>query len=80
MTQYHSVNGKLSNLEFRKMEICNKNATDITLRLSSKIIGANETNSPHNLLLKDMHVLSLCKPFVNNSSVNVKLSKLDYPK
>ena len=39
------------------------------------MIGKNKTNFPHNLLLTDRQVSSICKAFANNLSVNVKLSK-----
>ena len=34
-----------------------------------------KTNIPHNLLLADTQVLTLCKNFANNLSANIKLSK-----
>ena len=39
------------------------------------MIGSNETNFPHELLLTDRQVLSLRKSFTNNSSADIKLSK-----
>ena len=39
------------------------------------MIDSNKTNFPHNLLLTDRQVSSICKAFANNLSVNVKLSK-----
>ena len=39
------------------------------------MIGNNETNFPHKLLLTDRQVLSLRKSFTNNSSADIKLSK-----
>ena len=39
------------------------------------MIGNNKNNFPHNLLLTDRQVSSICKAFANNLSVNVKLSK-----
>ena len=39
------------------------------------MIGNNKTNFPHNLLLTDRQVSSICKAFANNLSVNVELSK-----
>ena len=47
------------------MKSTRKNATDITLRLSSNMIGANKVNSPHNFLLTDIQVSSLGKAFAN---------------
>ena len=37
------------------------------------MVGNNETNFPHSLLLTDRHVLTLCKFFTKKSMVNVKL-------
>ena len=39
------------------------------------MIGNNETNFPHELLLTDRQVLGLRKSFENNSSADIKLSK-----
>ena len=52
-------------------------ATEVTLKLSSNIIGDSndEINFPHKLLLTDRQVSKLRKAFVNNSSTNEKLSK-----
>ena len=37
------------------------------------MIGNNETNFPHELLLTDRQVSSICKSFANNSSFDIKL-------
>ena len=50
------------------------------LRLSSNMIGNNETNFPHELLLTDRQVSSLRKSFANNSSADIKLSKTQLSK
>ena len=71
MTQYDSVNVKLSNSKLNKLKSAVKNATATTLRLSSNITGTNETNFLHNLLLIDRQVLSLGRVFPNKSFVNV---------
>ena len=39
------------------------------------MVGKNETNFLHSLLLTDRHVLILCKLFTKKSMVNVKLLK-----
>ena len=44
------------------------------------MIGNNETNFPHELLLTDRQVSNLCKSFVNNSSADIKLSKTQLSK
>ena len=75
MTQYNSLNVKLSNSQLNKLKSAIKNETEVVLRLSSNIIGDNETNFPHKLLLTDRQVSSLRKSFANNSSGDIKLSK-----
>ena len=39
------------------------------------MIGDNETDFPHNLLLTNRQVANLRKSFTNNSSTDIKLSK-----
>ena len=53
MTQYNSLNVKLSNSQLNKLKSTIKNETDVILRLSSNMIGNadDETNFPHKLLL-----------------------------
>ena len=75
MTQYNSLNVKLSNSQLNKFKSAMKNETKVVLRLSSNIIGDNEINFPHKLLLTNRQVLNLRKAFVNNSSIDIKLSK-----
>ena len=80
MTQYNSLNVKLSNSQLNKLKSAIKNETEVVLRLSSNMIGNNETNFPHELLLTDRQVSSLCKSFANNSSADIKLSKTQLSK
>ena len=77
MTQYNSLNVKLSNSQLNKLKSGKKNGIDVTLNLSSNVAGDSndETNFPHKLLLTDTQVLRLHKAFANNSSTNKKLSK-----
>ena len=53
MTQYSSLNVKLSNSQLSKLKSAIKNETDVVLRLSSNMIGNSDdnTNFPHELLL-----------------------------
>ena len=44
------------------------------------MIGNNETNFPHKLLLTEKQVSSLRKSFANNSSADIKLSKTQLSK
>ena len=75
MTQYNSLNIKLSNSQLNKFKSTIKNETEVFLRLSSNIIGDNETNFPHKLLLTNRQVSNLRQSSANNSSTDVKLSK-----
>ena len=51
MTQYKSLNKKLSNLQLNKLKSTIKNETEVVLRLSSNIIGNSndKSNFPHEL-------------------------------
>ena len=80
MTQYNSLNVKLSNSQLNKLKSAIKNETEVVLRLSSNIIGDNETNFPHELLLTNRQVSNLRKSFANNSSADIKLSKTQLSK
>ena len=82
MTQYNSLNVKLSNSQLNKLKSALKNGTDVVLRLSSNMVvnSKNETNFPHELVLTNRHVLSLRKAFANHTSVDIKLSKAQLTK
>ena len=73
MRQYNSLNVKLSNSQFNKFKSAKKDETEVILRLSSYIIGDNETDSLHKLLLTNRQVANLRKAFANNSSIDIKL-------
>ena len=77
-----SFNVELSNSKLNKLKTGIKNGTEVTLNLSSNVIGDSndETNFPHKLLLTDRQVSKLCKAFANNSSANIKLSKTQISK
>ena len=82
MTQYNSLNVKLSNSQLNKLKSSIKNKTEAVLRLSPTMIGNSddETNFPHKLLLTDRQVSHLCNAFSNNSSTDIKLSKTQLSK
>ena len=80
MTQYNSLNVKLSNSQLNKFNSVIKNETGIVLRLSSNMIGANETNFPHKFLLTNRQVSNLRKAFANDLSPDIKLSKTQLSK
>ena len=75
ITQYNSLNVKLSNSQLNKLKSSVKNETDVVLRLSSNVIGDNESNFSHKLLLTNRQVANLRKAFANYLSTDVKLSK-----
>ena len=72
MIHYNSLNVKLSNSQLDKLKSAVKNETEVVLRLSSDMIGNNETNFSHELLLTDRQVSSIRKSFANNSSADIK--------
>ena len=77
MTQYNTLNVKLSNSQLNKLISAIKDGTEVTLSLSSNFIGNsnNETNFLHKLLLTNTQVLKIRETFANGSSANVKFSK-----
>ena len=75
MTQYNSLNVKLSNSQLNKLKCAIKNEAEVVLRWSSNMIGDNENNVPHKLLLINRQVSNLRKAFTNKSSTVIKLSK-----
>ena len=79
MTQYSSLNVKLSNSQLNKLKSAIKNETEVVLRLSSNMIGDNETDFPHKLLT-NRQVSNLRKAFANHSSADIKLSKTQLSK
>ena len=76
MTQYNSLNLKLSNSQLSKLKSAIKNETDVVLRLSSNMIGNSDdnTNLPHELLLTNRPVANLRKAFAKNTSADIMLS------
>ena len=82
MTQYDTLNIKLSNLQLNKLKSAMKNGTEVTLNLLSNLIGNSndETNFPHKLLLTDTQVSKISKAFANGSSANIKFSKTQLSK
>ena len=80
MTQYNSWNVKLSNSQLNKLKSAIKKESEVVLGLPSNMIGNNETNFRHELLLTDRQVSNLRKSFTNNSSADIKLSKTQLSK
>ena len=82
MTQYNSLNVKLSNSQLNKLKSSIKNETDVVLRVSSNMAGNSNdnTNFPHELLLTNRQVANIRKAFANHSSIDIKLSKTQLSK
>ena len=77
MTQYNSLNVKLSNSQLNRLKSAIKNKIEVVLRLSPNMIGESndEANFPRELLLTDRQVSATRKAFSNNSSADIKFSK-----
>ena len=75
MTQYNTLNVKLSNSQLNTLKSTIKNGTEETLNHSSNLIGSSndENNFLHTLILPNTHVSKICKAFANGSSANIKL-------
>ena len=82
MTQYNSLNVKLSNLQLNRLKLAIKNEIEVVLRLSPNIIGDSngKTNFPYELLLTGKQVSTIRKAFTNNSSTDIKFSKTQLSK
>ena len=82
MTQYKSLNVKLSNSQLNKLKSAIKNETKVVLRLSSNMTGDSndETNFPVKLMLTDRQVSNIRKDFADHSSIDIKLSKTQLSK
>ena len=82
MTQYNSLNVKLSNSQLNKLKSARKNETDVILRLSSNMIGNSddEANFPHKLLLTNKQVANIRKALANHTSTDIKFSKAQLTK
>ena len=80
MTEYNTLNVKLSNSQINKLKSGIKKGTELTLNLSSNVAGRSndETNFPHKLSVTDTQVSRLCKTFASGSSANIKFQKINY--
>ena len=72
MTQYNSLNVKLSNSQLNKLKSSIKNETDVVLRISSSMVGNSNDNINflHELLLTNRQVANIRKAFANHSSTD----------
>ena len=82
MTQYNSLNVKLSNSQLNKLKSSIKNETDVVLRISSNLVSNSNdnTNFPHALLLTNRQVANIRKAFAKNASTDIELSKTQLSK
>ena len=82
MTQYNSLNIKLSNSQLNKLKSSIKNETDVVLRISSNMVSNSNdnTNFLNELLLTNRQVANIRKAFANHSSIDIKLSKTQLSK
>ena len=82
MTQYNSLNVKLSNSQLSKLKSAIKNENDVVLRISSNMVGNSNdnTNFSHELLLTNRQVANIRKAFTKNTSTDIKLSKTQLSK
>ena len=78
MTQYNSLNVKLSNPQLNKLKSAIKNKTEVVLRLSSNMIGDDKTTFPHKLLLTNRQVANLVKLLLTNHQLILSYPKLKY--
>ena len=82
MTQYNSLNVKLSNSQLNRLKSSIKNETDVVLKISSNMVSNSndDTNFPHELLLTKRQVANIRKAFAKNISTDIKLSKTQLSK
>ena len=74
MTQYNTLNVKLSNSQVGSLKWGIKNGTEVTLKLSSiVVIDSNDENTfPQRLSFTNTQVSKLPKAFTNGSLANIK--------
>ena len=83
MTQYNSLNVKLSNSQLSKLKSAIKNENDVVLRISSNMVGnsTDNTNFPHKLLLTNRQVENIRKAFLLITYQQIlNCQKLNYQK
>ena len=80
MTQYNSLNVKLSNSQINRLKSVIKTGPELRMNLSSNLIGnsKDETSFPNKLLLTDTKVSKIPKTFANGSSANIKFLKAQF--
>ena len=65
MNQYKTLNVKLSNSQLNKLKSQAKNGSEVTLKISSNIVGDSndENNFPHKLLSTNTQLWKFRKAF-----------------
>ena len=81
MTQYNSLNVKLSNSQLNKLKSSIKNETDVVLRISRNMVSNSNdnTNFPHELLLTN-RLQIFVKLLLKIHQLILNYQKLDYQK
>ena len=74
------MNVKLSNSQLDELKSAIKNEIGFVLRLSLNMVGDDETNFLHKLLLTNRQVTNLHRAFAKKSSSDIKLSKTQLSK
>ena len=74
MTQCNSLNVNLPNSQLNKLKSAIKK-TEVVLRLSSNMIGDDQSNFSQKSLLTNWQVSNLFKAFADKLSSDIKLSK-----
>ena len=82
MSQYNTLNVKLSNSQLNKLTSAVKDGTEVNLNHLSNLIGNSndETNFPQKLSLTYTQVSKIRKAFPNGLSANIKFSKTQLSK
>ena len=78
MVEYNKIKVKLSDSQLNKLKPAVKNQTWITLRMNIKMLNGN--NLPHDLLLITRQKTRLTNALENNTSTDIKLSRVQISK
>ena len=75
MSQYNTLNVKLSNLQLNKLKLGIKNNTEVTLKSASNVVGDSydENNFLHTLLLTNTKLLTKFQSFVKLFQIILQL-------
>ena len=82
MTEYNSLNVKLSDSQLNKLKSAIKNETGVVLRISSSMVGNSNDNInfPYELLLNDRQAANILEAFAKNTSTDINCQKINYQK